>query len=95
MSSVCFNAAHCCVSQKSAYNISQGFLHQKQNHFIFHDISFPPWSLELKAVFATVLLDLYVVEKTLKTYNNSSSNNNNNYIINKYVIETVIWLWAI
>lgn len=37
MSSVCFNAAHCCISQKSAYNISQIFLHQKLNQFIFHD----------------------------------------------------------
>ncbi len=49
-----------CFSQKYAQNISQGFLHQK------HDISFPLWSLELKAVFATVLLDLYAIEKTLK-----------------------------
>ncbi len=49
-------------SQKYAQNISQGFLHQK------HDISFPLWSLELKAVFATVLLDLYAIEKTLKKY---------------------------
>ncbi len=47
-------------SQKYAQNISQGFLHQK------HDISFPLWSLELKAVFATVLLDLYAIEKTLE-----------------------------
>lgn len=67
MSSVCFNAAHCCFSQKYVYNISQGFLHQKQNHFIFHDISFHR-SLEVKAVFATVLLDLYAIEKTLKKY---------------------------